>query len=228
MQILRVGLTGAGGTGKGTLLNGFMANYGAFRGFAPVRSPVQFVKGFVSPYSVAYDAIVKEDKMLLQYGGLFGEMNAERVLDDCRASCIAERSVLDFLPYFKQAFPPNESIGQVYTVEFYEKLIQTFLREMPYDLLVYVPIEFEPTQEDRQKNYWKERDPEKRKKTDDCILDQLAWVRDNTDITIISVSGTQDERVRQLVDVVESMQLGLSGGSAAPETLPMAGNRLEV
>lgn len=209
MQIVRVGLTGAGGTGKGSLVSNFMMNHGQARGFAPVRSPIQFVKGFVSPYSISYDAIMKDYKMLLQYGGLFGEMNAERVVDGCQTNCIAERSVIDFLPYFKQAFPPNESIGEIYTAEYYERLIHKFLQDLPYDILVYVPIEFENSDDDKQQNYWKERDPEKRKKTDECILDQLAWVQENTDTTIISVSGTIEERTSQLTDAIDILQLGL-------------------
>lgn len=192
MKNCKIALTGAGGVGKGTLIKEFRK---LRPDFVAITSPMRPVAAIISTEASNYEDYDEQGKRLLQYSCLCAEMNAERVLSENGSSFVAERSVIDFLPYYEQAFDDSRT---------YADCIHRYLEENPYDILAYIPEEFAPTEADLKENTWKERNSRKRAMTNARLKEILESVRkDFPSISVITVTGTPTERASILCKAVE-------------------------
>lgn len=190
-KVMRIALTGAGGVGKGTLVKAFCKLHPEF--FA-LSSPVKPVASLLPSFGGSYADYEWHDKEVLQYSALCAEINAERTMHENGLPFIAERSVFDFLPYYAEA------CADVGSVRKYESIVVKHAKDLPYDILAYIPVEFEPC--DRMENAWKERDPEKRRKTDEYIQSMLFGIESSTPTCIVTLKGTTEERAAKLSEIV--------------------------
>ena len=194
MQKYKIALTGAGGVGKGTLVEAFRKLHPEF---ISISSPMHPVASIISPQAKNYEDYDIDAKNVLQYSCLCAEMNAERVAAENGFSFIAERSVIDFLSYYKQVFSKERT-------KEYRANIYRFLETNPYDFLAYVPITFSPTSEDLKENAWKERDADSRLKTDACIREELLSMQSRfPSVRVVTViGGTPEARAANLADML--------------------------
>ena len=194
MQKYKIALTGAGGVGKGTLVEAFRKLHPEF---VSISSPMHPIASIISPQAKNYEDYDIDAKNILQYSCLCAEMNAERVALENGFSFIAERSVIDFLAYYRQIFRKKR-------VKEYRANIYRFLESSPYNLLAYVPITFSPTSEDLKENAWKERDADSRLKTDACIREELLSMQSRfPSVRVVTViGGTPEARAANLADML--------------------------
>lgn len=191
----KIALCGAGGTGKGTLMKTFFEMYKP-ENILPIPSPVKPISNLLDPYAMDFKDFTRENKVLMQYCTLASEMNAERIIDNSGFGFVAERSVIDFLPYFAKLGFKGERMRA------YAGFVARYLRKNPYDLIVRLHIEFEPN--DKKKSSWKERDPEDRKDTEQ-YLNQ--WFKDHKiGIPVINVTGTSEERAVQVIKAIQKLE----------------------
>ena len=195
MPVLKIGFTGAGGTGKGTLMRRIHEQEPWIK---IISSPMQFIGKNIDEESSNYKNMLYYDRIKMQYASVFSQMNAERIMKENDMSFMSERSVLDFIPYMYelcQSYKEEEEYKR------YENIIINYLKNKPYDMLVYLPIEFEP--KDIETSSWKERNSSDRKRTDLIINEWLAKLKKNTNI--IKVKGSIEERVISVSDKVKEI-----------------------
>lgn len=191
----KIALCGAGGTGKGTLMKTFFEMYKP-ENILPIPSPVKPISNLLDPYAMDFKDFTRENKVLMQYCTLASEMNAERIIDNSGFGFVAERSVIDFLPYFAKLGFKGERMRA------YAGFVARYLRKNPYDLIVRTKIEFEP--DDTKEHSWKERDAEDRQETEQ-YLDQ--WFEEHKlGIPVISVTGTPRERAVQVIKAIQELE----------------------
>lgn len=207
-----IALCGAGGTGKGTLMKELMKHLGKDGSILPIPSSVQPLSKLMDPDSKNYRDFAREEKKLMQYAVVAGEMNAERVLANSGFGFIAERSVIDFLPYFFN----NQARFSHKEANAYSSFVFSYLALKPYDLIVRLPIEFEP--KDKQESSWKERDMDAMTDTEetlDTIFEHSKWdskaygwvsLEERTGIPVIKVHGTPEERAQQILNKLKEME----------------------
>lgn len=212
-----IALCGAGGTGKGTLMKELMKHLGKDGSILPIPSPVQPLSKLMDPDSKNYKDFRREEKKLMQYAVVAGQMHAESTLASSGFGFIAERSVIDFLSYFFN----NSARFSHEEISAYSSFIYSYLGLKPYDLIVRVPIEFEP--KDKKESSWKERDMDAMvdtEKTLDTIFEQsrldvskikdgmYGWVslEEYTGIPNIKVHGTPQERAQQVMQKLKEME----------------------
>lgn len=192
---MQIAFCGAGGTGKGTLLKYLQCRLGN-KNYEILPSPVSLMGRKIAPESKDYADMSKARKVLMQYSALLSEINAEFVAIQNYQNFIAERSLIDFLPYMQDFLSTCKEKTWPYDYAFYEHIVKDQLINMPYDILFYVPIEFLPSKEDLKENSWKERDEKKRKATDKEIQKHLAWIREHVPHTeIVKVTGSLKKRM---------------------------------
>lgn len=191
----KIALCGAGGTGKGTLMKTFFEMYKP-ENILPIPSPVKPISNLLDPYAMDFKDFTRENKVLMQYCTLASEMNAERIIDNSGFGFVAERSVIDFLPYFAKLGFKGERMRA------YAGFVARYLRKNPYDLIVRTKIEFEP--DDTKEHSWKERDAEDRKETEHYLN---KWFYEHKmDIPVVVVSGTPEERAQQIMQKLEELK----------------------
>ena len=197
-----IGLCGAGGTGKGTLMKA-LQEHGGYPFFV-LPSPVEETGKRIAPDSKSYSDMLNSQKVILQYSALIAQMHSERVATMNGQHSISERSVLDFLPYMQEFLEscPAKDTTWLYEYGFYERMVKQYLSNGIYDVLIYVPIEFEPSAQDLKTNSWKEREGKRRRQTDRKIQELLKWVEENTQIKIVRVCGSVSERLKQVQEVI--------------------------
>ena len=190
--MISIALCGAGGTGKGTIITELCKNKDW--SFLPLRSPIEKIGRRIAPDAANYANMSQEEKQRMQYCIVSAQMALEdhaRTLGD---NFIAERSVVDYLPYMMK-FCTMEEYGD------YSSMITKYLEQNPYDILVYVPIEFEPTSEDLASNSWKERETLARKRTS-ILLDEIIedFQKMIPSMKVIRAVGTPAERAKLIMD----------------------------
>lgn len=191
----KIALCGAGGTGKGTLMKTFFEMYKP-ENILPIPSPVKPISNLLDPYAMDFKDFTRENKVLMQYCTLASEMNAERIIDNSGFGFVAERSVIDFLPYFAKLGFKGERMRA------YAGFVARYLRKNPYDLIVRTKIEFEP--DDTKEHSWKERDAEDRKETEHYLN---KWFYEHKmDIPVVVVSGAPEERAQQIMQKLEELK----------------------
>lgn len=200
--MVRIGLTGAGGTGKGTLANALSSKilHDTDVKIPVIPSFISEISKKISPESKNYSDMTGRQKLLQQYSILSSQINAEMVLNSIDSAFISERSILDYLPYMEDAYKKHEEITQE-DYEAYKTMILSTLMEPCYDYIIYLPVEFRPTNTDLQKNSWKERDEKKQHETDMIIrnfVNKIPWMCSHKGVKaprIIVATGSVEERI---------------------------------
>ena len=195
--MIRIGFTGAGGTGKETLM---VALSKKLKHYVMIASPVEYMGKKIAPYAHSYKEMSYDHRLSLQYRALHMVMNGEETFMKSEVSSMSERSVIDFLPYMASFAAGKE-------FEAYEQEIWLYLQRNPYDLLIYLPVEFEPSAEDVKRNAWKERSSKGRRDTDLFIRNYLERVRRELGMKILKVTGTVDDRVNQVMECMREEKL---------------------
>lgn len=172
----RICLTGSQSTGKTTVLNMFKeAGY-------PVITEV--VRNLVKNKKITINKEGTDDTQMLvfnTYKDLLG--NTEKYVSD--------RGLTDVISYTAAGVfegKVNKSI-----LDSQEILIEEFIKENPDIVYIYFPIEF-PVVADGTRSV----DEDYRKQIDNLIHDTL----DNLGIEYLTVTGTPEERFRQILDYV--------------------------
>lgn len=189
--MLRIALCGAGGVGKGTLARRLAA--GLKLNFLP--STIEDIGRRMYPKTGNYTEIA--DRRSFQYAILMAQIEGEQLFGTLDSEgFIAERSVLDYLPYAGRVFGEGSE-----GYRDYERIVREHLATGPYDLLVFVPLEFKPTAADLKQNSWKERDPQSQKDTDAFLDEFIASLPDS--LPTVKVTGTVEERMQQVLGALK-------------------------
>lgn len=162
---MSIAFCGAGGTGKGALMEEVMKYVLSLH---PLPSRFQTIARKICPGAKSYQDMSIEDHILVQYSTVTAQMAQEQLCYQKGWDFLAERSVLDFLPYMygalRKAYGTDTArISLIY--DRYQNYVLDYLRNHPYPILVYFPVEFIP----KDDNPWKERNPENQKKTDQFL-----------------------------------------------------------
>ena len=184
--MLRIALCGAGGVGKGTLAKRLIQELDA--NFLP--STIEDIGRQMYPKTGNYTEIA--DRRSFQYAILMAQIEGEKLFAGLDRSFVAERSVLDYLPYAGRVFGADSE-----GYRDYERIVREHLATNPYDLLVFVPLEFKPTAADLKQNSWKERDPQSQKDTDAFLAEFIAALPQ--ELKTVRVSGSVEERLEMVL-----------------------------
>ena len=174
---MKIGLCGAGGTGKGTLATALSQELK----IPMISSSVEWVGKTLNPSSDNYSKITDEARVVFQVTSVMVQAQSERLYE----SFVTERTILDYLAYAYQFMPGY--------YQDYDDLVMRLLTQNPYDVVFYLPIEFEPKDE----SSWKERS-DTRKETDRFLYNLL--FETNLSVTAEELHGTVEERVKQAKD----------------------------
>lgn len=202
--MIKIGLCGAGGTGKGTLAKEIEK---IFPEIKMIPSSVQRIGRMLYPNSKSYKDINFNERVVFQNSALIAQAENEKILSENGISYISERSLIDFLPYMYRA---SMLYGRMPTYFKYVDTIQKYLVSNPYDILFYIPYDdFELSEDNIRNNSWKERNQEDRKKTDTYIREYLdpsseeySFIPENIK-NIVSISGTLEERTKTATKNIE-------------------------
>lgn len=153
----KIAFSGAGGTGKGTILSIVQQE---FPNIIPIKSPIEsLTKCYLGDRKNYLDG--NEDELRTkQWMGLGAQFWAERSLDESGRSFISERSCLDYLAYWNQQLDHDKNYHALAVEGCFN-----------YDIVFYFPCDFENTEKEKNEHSWKERDSKKRKKTDKIMTD---------------------------------------------------------
>lgn len=177
---MKIALAGAGGTGKGTLGQMLACHYG-----------LTFLPSFIKETGVSMGMInsyndVKDESQHIAFQNtiMHGNIFQQRALELAGLGFVAERTTFDYIPYFLERGLEDQK---------YLDMARSWGKEA-YDLIIYVPIEFEPSSHDLSVNSWKERDSSKQSRTDRIILQEIS---DHCPEKMLIVSGSARERFVQ-------------------------------
>ena len=185
---MKIALTGAGGTGKGTLARAITDKSNIL---VYVPSSVQFVGKIMFPDVINYEGIKHLDRISrwqYQYAAVMAQIQSENLLED---DFIVERSVFDFLAYV-QDMPESEKLS-------YSNMIFNYYNKNPYDIIFYLPADdFRPTDD----SPWKERNESARKETDDFIKKLVVESTHCAKSEVITLRGSVEERLKQALSAI--------------------------
>lgn len=192
---MRIGLCGAGGTGKGTIAKAFCAKHPEVK---LIPSTVQHIGQMLDPDSDNYRTISAVFKPDFQRIILAVQAETERTMDTNHLSYISERSLIDFIPYMDRVLkdlygyiPHGEHGSYMYTVKHY-------LRETPYTHIFFLPADdFDPG-DGEDAAAWKERDPAERARTNEELKKHLHELAPGFGIPVTILSGSVEERLEQM------------------------------
>lgn len=148
----KIAFSGAGGTGKGTILSIVQKE---FPHIIPIKSPMEsLTKCYLGDRKNYLDGN-EEELRTKQWMGLGAQFWTEKSLNEAGRSFISERSCLDYFAYWNQQLD--------YDKNYHALAIEGCFN---YDIVFYFPCDFENTEKEKNEHSWKERDGKKRKKTD--------------------------------------------------------------
>ena len=177
---MNIALAGAGGTGKGTL--GKALAYTLKAVFLP--SHIKDTGLMLNMMNSYKDEIGKEQELVFQHAIMFGQLYQERALQIAGLDYIAERTTLDYIPYYLvRGLSPDAP---------YVTAAREWAKHN-YDFVVYLPVEFEP--QDKEENSWKERESAEQERTSSIILEELTALN----IPTITVTGSVTDRLHQVL-----------------------------
>lgn len=192
--MLRIGLCGAGGTGKGTLAKAFHEKHPEVM---IIPSTVQHVGQMIAPESESYKEIPAAFKPMFQDAILAVQGEAERTMASNGLSYISERSLADFVPYMDRVLEGIFGHVDETAHDSYVARMKAYLKETPYTHIFFIPSDdFIP--EDKDDAAWKERDPLERVKTNESLKSILQDIGLSMNIPVKTVSGTVEERVKKM------------------------------
>ena len=184
---MRIGLTGAGGTGKGTL-GSLIANY----------LEVPFIPSHIKDTGIAmgleksYKDVNEEARHLaFQWTIMMGQIYQERALQIAKLDYVAERTTLDYIPYF---------LGRNLDDPKYLHAAREWAART-YDLIIYLPVEFEA--KDVVENAWKERDIVEQMRTAEIIIKELSAM---PEIDVLVARGSIEERFELVKSEIDKLR----------------------
>lgn len=192
----RIAFSGAGGTGKGTILSMVKQE---FPHIVPISSPMEsLTKRYLGERKNYLDG--SEDELRTkQWMGLGAQFWTEKTLDVAGKSFISERSCLDYLAYWNQQLEYDEAYHS-FTIE----------GCFNYDIVFYFPCDFENTEEEIAAHTWKERNQDKRKKTDEIMRALWKEFREKKDrigvIRFVELFGSIDNKVNIVAREIKRME----------------------
>lgn len=192
----RIAFTGAGGTGKGTILSLVRKQ---MPHIIPISSPMEsLTKRYLGERKNYLDGNEAELRTK-QWMGLSAQYWTERTLDNAEKSFISERSCMDYLSYWNQQLPFDEAYRSLAIEGCYN-----------YDIVFYFPCDFKNTQEEIAAHTWKERDFEKRKKTDETISSLWKEFQEKENrsgfIQFIKLFGSEHNKANIVIREIKRME----------------------
>jgi len=184
---VRIGLTGAGGTGKGTLGQALARKAGLT--FLP--SHIQDT-GQAMGFESYKDTHGLAGALAFQYAVMFGQIYQERALQLAGVGYVAERTTIDYIPYFLQ-----RGIMRKDYVDPYIDTAFTWAQKA-YDMIIYCPLDFAPD----DGAPWKERDQAARERTDQAIY---GFINRLTNVPVLVAHGTPVERLELARAFIEAL-----------------------
>lgn len=150
---MNIALSGAGGTGKGTLAKIFAKKYN----YTVLESKTQEIGEALNIKK--YNVSNKNVGTTFQWSTMFAHLSQDKAARLFKVNSISERCLWDCIPYFLE----KELTDQQYLDYIMKETVKL------YDLIVYVPIKFNNTEENIENNPFKERDPRCKANTDNVI-----------------------------------------------------------
>ena len=183
---MKIGLAGAGGTGKGTLGEKLAKHYDFV--FLPSHIEETGRSFGMTSYRDGYDQM---KAYAFQHAIMYGQIYQERAIEIAKLNMIAERTTLDYIPYFLQRRFP---LG---THKKYLDMARNWAKT--YDAIIYLPIDFKA--QDAKEKSWKERDPKCQMNTDCIIKIEI----EKSKVPFIEVRGTVEERLSQVTSWIATL-----------------------
>lgn len=195
---MKIGLSGPGGTGKGTIAHAITWNMPDVH---IIDSPTEFFGRMIVPESKSFKDISEESRKLFQYSAVSAQIQTERFLShECR-SYISERSVFGFLAYY--------SVDGIEDNEYkkYESYVLRAYRQNPYDIIFYCEPDFEPHgSSSPEGDSWKERDSKSRNIRHEFLQRKLfeEKIMNTKDrmVRLERLSGSVDERLSKVLSIL--------------------------
>ena len=191
---MRIGLCGAGGTGKGTLAKAFHEKHPEIK---VIPSTIQHVGKIISPDSENYKEIQSAFRPMFQNMILAVQAETERTIAANDLEYISERSLLDFVPYMDRVL--EDLFGHIDkdAHNVYLNRVKLYPKETPYTHIFYLPEEdFDPA--DGEDASWKERNQSDRLETSKSLKNLLQDIGLSMDIPVTVLSGTVEERLEKM------------------------------
>lgn len=192
----RIAFSGAGGTGKGTVLSYVKQE---FPDIIPINSPMEKLTKFYLGERENYLDGNEDELRTKQWLGLSSQYWTEQTLEDAGNSFISERSCLDYLAYWNQ---------QLSSCDKYKSL--SIDGCFHYDIVFYFPCDFENSSEEIAAQAWKERDFENKKKTDEVIRALWKEFREKEDrvgiIQFIELFGSVENKTNIVAREIRRME----------------------
>lgn len=200
MSAIRIGLSGAGGTGKGTLVKKFHERHPEIM---EIHSCVEHVGKILDPDSPNYKDMQAWIRPSFQQSILAAQAEAERMFAQNGLSYITERSIVDFIPYMDRFLKSVDMNGRLDKEQHkaYVDRIKAYIKDNPYTHIFFLPADdFIP--ETTEEVTWKERDPLDRIKTNDSLHENLVDIGLDLKIPVTSLTGSVEERLDQMDKVI--------------------------
>lgn len=194
----KIGLCGAGGTGKGTFgkkLAEVLEEKGNILFSKLYTSPVQRVGRALFPQAKNFADFSPEDHILYQYAILGAQMELELNASEEGVAdvCIFERTFFDYLSY-------ADDFDEEWQEKYEDAVLNAYYKD-PYDIIFYFPAnDFVP--QDTADASWKERDQESRKETD-RILQDIIFKDNLADCSMVfEITGSLDQRINKALRIL--------------------------
>ena len=185
---IQLGFTGAGRTGKGTLAKEVAHKLG-----------LTFLPSHIvdTGKMMRFTGYTDQDGFIevtgFQFAIMFGQIYQERALQLAGLGYVAERTTLDYIPYFVQKtgknYPPV--METAYLMPAYQWAKEN------YTMIIHCPVEFRTEGGDP----WKESDHEAQLTTDAIIQEYLNILRPT--VRVLTVVGTPEERFAQVMEALK-------------------------
>jgi len=193
---VKIGLSGAGGTGKGTIARQIQEIYPEFE---MIESPVEHIGKLIMPQSQSFRDIDNRTRRDFQYSCVTAQIQNEWFLKNRGISYISERSLFDYLAYYLR------DSGEIMGYRVYEKYVLRAHESNPYDIIFYCCNDFKPHgSSSSEGDSWKERDEQSRKRRDD-FLRRKFFEEKIFNGRIIELSGTPEERLKTVSAVLSEI-----------------------
>ena len=185
---LKIAFAGAGGTGKSTLAQALRDYY------TSLEYKVNYLPSHISDIGkqmgLSHYNSYHVNQCAFQWSVLFAQIAKEQAFVKNGYGFITDRCSLDYIANSIQKLEEKKLSNG--SMSYYFQVAREHAKT--YDLIVFIPVEFDNTESDKKINSWKERDNEKRKRTNDIIYGELV----KSDIPYLSISGSVNNRMQQI------------------------------